>query len=230
MRPPAVTRCSCIACSSAACVFGGVRLISSASTMFAKIGPLHEAELAAPGRSVLLENVGAGDVRRHQVGRELNAVERQVQHVGERRDQQRLRQARHADEQAVPAREERDQQLLDDLALADDPPLDLAENVGARLGERLDCLEVVAAGVLTCGVFNESKPQWGKFCSLASRYAPRRCHGPLACWWPRCPVSAACGNRDDRQRSARGRRRVLRCLSTGDGCVRLDVTPHMGWP
>ncbi len=37
--PCTVTRCSCIASSSADCVFGGVRLISSASTMFAKIGP-----------------------------------------------------------------------------------------------------------------------------------------------------------------------------------------------
>ena len=37
--PCTVTRCSCIASSSAACVFGGVRLISSARTMFAKIGP-----------------------------------------------------------------------------------------------------------------------------------------------------------------------------------------------
>src|SRR6266850_175345 len=34
-----VTRCSCIASRSADWVFGGVRLISSASTMFAKIGP-----------------------------------------------------------------------------------------------------------------------------------------------------------------------------------------------
>ena len=39
MRPWIVTRCSCIASSSADCVLGGVRLISSASTMFAKIGP-----------------------------------------------------------------------------------------------------------------------------------------------------------------------------------------------
>ncbi len=38
-RPPAVTCRSCIASSSAACVFGGVRLISSASTTFAKTGP-----------------------------------------------------------------------------------------------------------------------------------------------------------------------------------------------
>src|SRR5580765_6189703 len=39
VRPWIVTRCSCIASRSADCVFGGVRLISSASTMFAKIGP-----------------------------------------------------------------------------------------------------------------------------------------------------------------------------------------------
>ena len=37
--PCTVTRCSCMASSSAACVLGGVRLISSASTMFAKTGP-----------------------------------------------------------------------------------------------------------------------------------------------------------------------------------------------
>jgi hypothetical protein len=36
---PTVTFRSCIACSSAAWVLGGVRLISSASTRFAKIGP-----------------------------------------------------------------------------------------------------------------------------------------------------------------------------------------------
>jgi hypothetical protein len=37
--PPIVTCFSCIASSSAACTFAGARLISSASTMFAKIGP-----------------------------------------------------------------------------------------------------------------------------------------------------------------------------------------------
>ena len=38
-RSPTVTLRSCIAWRSAACVFGGVRLISSARTRFAKIGP-----------------------------------------------------------------------------------------------------------------------------------------------------------------------------------------------
>src|SRR5207247_10802743 len=37
--PPMVTLCSCIASSRADCVFGVARLISSASTIWAKIGP-----------------------------------------------------------------------------------------------------------------------------------------------------------------------------------------------
>ena len=44
--PPTVTWCSCIASSSAAWVFGGVRLISSARITLAKIGPLQEPKLA----------------------------------------------------------------------------------------------------------------------------------------------------------------------------------------
>ena len=39
MCPATVTWCSCIASSSAACVFGGVRLISSARMIWAKMGP-----------------------------------------------------------------------------------------------------------------------------------------------------------------------------------------------
>src|SRR6185295_668333 len=39
VRPCTVTRCSCIASSSADCVLGGVRLISSARTMLPKMGP-----------------------------------------------------------------------------------------------------------------------------------------------------------------------------------------------
>src|SRR5690606_9733168 len=46
--PAAVTCRSCIASSSAACVRGGVRLISSARTMFAKIGPFTNRKRRAP--------------------------------------------------------------------------------------------------------------------------------------------------------------------------------------
>ena len=76
--------------------------------------------LARARAAVLFDNLGAGDVRRHQVGRELDPAERQVQRPSQRADHQRLGQPRHAFQQAVPAAEERDQQLFDHLVLADD--------------------------------------------------------------------------------------------------------------
>ena len=101
----------------------------------AKIGPLHEPQPAAA--LLLVEDLGAGDVRRHQVGRELDALEVEVEDVGERLDQQRLRQAGHAGDQAVAAGEERDQHLLDDLVLADDDLAQLGENPLAALRHAL---------------------------------------------------------------------------------------------
>ena len=79
-----------------------------------------EHHLPAAGRRVFLDDVGAGDVGRHQVGRELNAVNFSSSDLRQRRDQQRLRQAGHADDQAVAADEERQQHQLDDVVLADD--------------------------------------------------------------------------------------------------------------
>src|SRR5437016_5146723 len=46
--PAAVTWCSCIARSRAACVLGGVRFTSSASTMFANTGPRTNRKLRLP--------------------------------------------------------------------------------------------------------------------------------------------------------------------------------------
>jgi hypothetical protein len=76
VRPAAVTWYSCIASSSAACVFGGVRLISSARMICAKIGPLTNRRLRMPGGFV--EDLGAGDVRGHEIGGELDPLERQI--------------------------------------------------------------------------------------------------------------------------------------------------------
>ena len=111
---------SCIASSSAAWVFGGVRLISSASSRLVNTGPALELEMALAGAVVFLQDLGADDVARHQVGRELDAAELQVQRLRQRAHQQRLAEARHAFEQAVAAGEQADQQLLDDVVLADD--------------------------------------------------------------------------------------------------------------
>ena len=97
--------------------------------MLAKIGPGANTIWRRPVAGVLLDDVGAGDVRRHQVGRELDAVELQVEHLGQRRDEQRLGQPGDADDQAVAADEERQQHQLDDVALADDPLLQLGDDL-----------------------------------------------------------------------------------------------------
>ena len=117
---PTVTCRSCMASSSAAWVLGGVRLISSASTTLWNKGSGDEAELPLAGASVLLQDVGAGDVGRHQVGGELDAAEAHRQAAGQRADHQRLGQAGNPFQQAVPPAEEGNQQLIDDLGLADD--------------------------------------------------------------------------------------------------------------
>ncbi len=68
---PIVTCRSCIASSSALCTLAGARLISSARTRFAKIGPSLLDELAL----LLVVDDGADDVGRQEVGRELDARE-----------------------------------------------------------------------------------------------------------------------------------------------------------
>ena len=101
--------------------------------MFAKIGPGREHHLPASGRRVLLDDVGPGDVRRHQVGRELNARELQLEHPGQRVNEQRLGQPRHADDEAVPADEERQQHELDRVTLTDDELLELRDDLIAAV-------------------------------------------------------------------------------------------------
>ena len=95
----------------------------------ANSGPCEELELAAAGRAVLLDDFGAGDVGRHQVGGELDAAEVQRQALGQGADHQRLGQPGHAFEDAVAAAEQGDQQLLDDLVLADDDAAELLLDV-----------------------------------------------------------------------------------------------------
>ena len=113
---------------------GGVRLISSARTMLAKIGPLTKRNSRRPGLG-FVEDRRAGDVRRHQVGRELDALEGDVEDLADRADHERLGQARHADEQAVAAREDGGEDLLDDLGLADDDAAELLDHLRAGLAE-----------------------------------------------------------------------------------------------
>ena len=80
--------------------------------MLVKIGPSTKRN-DPPAVFVFVQHVGAGDVRGHQVGRELDALELQVENLGQRADHQRLGQAGHADQQAVAAGEDGGEDLLD---------------------------------------------------------------------------------------------------------------------
>ena len=100
------------------------------------------AELELPPAIRLDHDRRAGDVGRHQIRRELDARERQVQRLGQRADQQSLAQAGHTLQQRVAAAEQARQHPVDDLLVADDCPLNL------RLGAPI----VVAEGA--CGRFD----------------------------------------------------------------------------
>jgi hypothetical protein len=114
-----VTCFSPMASSIALCTLGDVRLISSASTMCAKIGPGRNEEL----RGVRVEDERARHVGRQHVGRELDAAERRRSRrrpvvddrVAERLRERRLARARVVLEQHVAVREQRDEQHLDDV-------------------------------------------------------------------------------------------------------------------
>ena len=111
---------SCMASSNADCVLGGVRLISSARMMFAKIGPLTNTRSRLPVRPVFFDDFRSRNIRRHQVRRELDTFEVQMQDLGDGRDQQCLGQTGHAGDDGVAAGQHRNHHLIDDLFLSDD--------------------------------------------------------------------------------------------------------------
>jgi len=69
---------------------------------------------------VFVEDVGAGDVGRHQVGRELNPLEFEIEDLCQGAHHQRLGQAGYAFEEAVSTGKDRSKNLLDHLALTND--------------------------------------------------------------------------------------------------------------
>ena len=84
---------------------GAVDLVGEHDVREDRAGLEPEDALAA----LLDEDVGADDVRGHQVGRELDAVEGAVDDVRERAHEHRLAQARHALQQRVGVGEQADQ-------------------------------------------------------------------------------------------------------------------------
>ena len=131
--PSTVTWCSAIASSSALCVRGGARLISSASSTWANTGPGMESEFARRR----IEDRHADDVRGQQVGGELHALEVQRQRRGHRTGQRGLAQARQVLDQQVAAGEQRGERQPHFARLAQHQRVDLGLGGGQRLAERL---------------------------------------------------------------------------------------------
>jgi hypothetical protein len=92
-----------------------------------------EDHLALPAVRVLLDQVGTGDVRGHQVRRELDAREPEVEHLGDALDQQRLGEAGNARDDAIAAHEQRRQHQLHDVVLAHDLLAQLVDDAVAAL-------------------------------------------------------------------------------------------------
>ena len=82
---------------------------------------------------VRAENVGG-----HEVGRELDAIERHVEYLAERADEERLAEAGHAFEQHMSAAEQSDEGVFDDGGVADDDFADLGLESGVGVAEGLD--------------------------------------------------------------------------------------------
>ena len=139
--PATVTCCSCIACSSADCVRGLARLISSAIKQLGEDRAGEEAEAALAGLA-FLQHLGAENVGGHEVGRELDAPRVEPEHDAHGLDELGLGEARHAEQERMAAGQDGDERLLDDLVLAEDDRADRglgrAHVIRARFGRAHD--------------------------------------------------------------------------------------------
>ena len=100
--------------------------------------PLDEADDALARGPVLFNHLRAEDVGRHQVRRELNAIEAQIDRLGQLLDEERLGQAGNAAKQTVPAGEKRHQNLAHDALLPDDRFRQLALEPAGDLSDTLE--------------------------------------------------------------------------------------------
>ena len=90
-----------------------------------------EAEIALAARR-LFQHLGAENVGRHQVGRELDAARVEPERDAHGLDQLGLGEARHADQQRMAAGQHRDQRAIDHAFLAEDDRADRGPG-GARM-------------------------------------------------------------------------------------------------
>ena len=127
---PSTDTCrSLMASSKALCVRGVARLISSANTTLAKIGPGAKTELLRPR----VVQAAAGDVGRQEVGRELDAVERAGHAAGHGLAHQCLAHPGHVFQQDVFAGQQGDHAQSHGLTLAQHHAADVSLELGNQI-------------------------------------------------------------------------------------------------
>ena len=117
-------------------------------------GAREEHGAATAGVHVLLQNLRARDVAGHEVGRELDPAEGEVEGASEGAHEQGFGQAGDARDEGVAAREEGKEDVVDDVTLAHDRAAHLLDQCGATGSEPFNRLDVAAGdsggGVAHC--------------------------------------------------------------------------------
>ena len=93
----------------------------------------HRAERRVELARFLVVDARADEVGRHEIGRELDALELPADRLRQGLDRHRLREAWHPLHEDVTAREQRDDQPFEKVVLSDDDLLDLVEHLLHRL-------------------------------------------------------------------------------------------------
>ena len=101
---------------------------------------MNERPAAMASGGIFFDDVRAGDIRWHQVRRELDALEYQAERLRDGADHQRFGGPGQPRNQAMSADEKRGEDLIEDLILSDDHLPDLRENAVAHGLKPFDAL------------------------------------------------------------------------------------------
>ena len=100
---------------------------------------LDEAEGAPARGQVFLDDLGAGDVARHEVGGELHPIEGEVERLGDGRDHERLGESGNPDQEGMSTGQDSGQDAFDDVFLPHDPPGHLGAEPGNGVEQPRSC-------------------------------------------------------------------------------------------
>ena len=112
----------------------------------------HRTSSTSKLSTLLLEHRVPGDVGRHEIGRELDAAESQIQALGEGADEEGLGQTRHAFQQAVSTSEESHQDLINRFFLPNHNLTELVQDQVFSLYQLINCVDIIIIVHLSTGI------------------------------------------------------------------------------